>query len=228
MVSPIQRRCTTYMYGVERGASRDHHPPPVGVARRCVGDLHDLPGQQHRQRRDPGHPAGPRPVHLRPGVGGQRLHPGVRRPAAGRRPVRRRVRAAPAVPGRAGGVHRGVVRGRAGRVGRGAHRRPGRAGPRRRAGHADHAGDHQPRLPRPARAHRRGRHLGRRRRPGPRGRPAARRPALAARLLAVDLRDQRAGRAGHDGAGRLGDHASRGRPSASGSTCPAWSCRRSR
>ncbi len=186
-------------------SSRDHHPPPVGVARRRVGDVHDVPGQQHRQRRDPGHPAGPAPVHLRPGVGRQRLHPRVRRPAAGRRPVRRRLRAAPAVPGRPGGVHRSLVRGRAGRLGRGADRRPGRAGPRRRAGHADHAGDHQPRLPGPARADRRGRHLGRRRRSRPRGRAAARWPALAARLLGVDLRDQRADRSGHDGARRMGD-----------------------
>ena len=68
--------------------------------------LHDVPRQQHRQRGDPRHPAGAGPVHGRHRVGGERLHPHVRRPAARRRPPGRRVRPAPAVPDRTGGLHR--------------------------------------------------------------------------------------------------------------------------
>src|SRR6185437_15196272 len=37
------------------------------------GDIHDLPGQQHRQRGDPDHPAQPAPVGVRARVGGQQL-----------------------------------------------------------------------------------------------------------------------------------------------------------
>ena len=50
------------------------------------------------------------------------------------------------------------------------------------AGHPDDAGDHQRHLHRPARAQRRRRHLGRRRRARPGGRPGARRAAHPARL----------------------------------------------
>ena len=49
-----------------------------------------------------------RSLHLsvgRAGVGGQQLHPGVRRAAAGRRPAGRPVRAAAAVPDRPVGLH---------------------------------------------------------------------------------------------------------------------------
>src|SRR5213592_1945147 len=45
--------------------------------RRVPGDVHDLPRQQHRQCRHPGHPARSPPHHRRVGVGGERLHPGL-------------------------------------------------------------------------------------------------------------------------------------------------------
>ena len=98
----------------------------------------------------PGHPARPRPHHRRPGVGRERVHPGVRGPAARGWPARRRLRPPPAVPARTGCLHPGLGDRRARGLGRGARRRPGRAGSRRRARHADDARDHQPRLPRPA------------------------------------------------------------------------------
>ena len=65
----------------------------------------------------------PAPVARGPGVGGQQLHPGVRRAAAGRRPAGRRVRPAAAVRDRAVGVHAGLARRRAGRQRRRADRR---------------------------------------------------------------------------------------------------------
>ena len=116
------------------------------------------------------------------------------------------LRPAPAVPGRAGGLHGLLAARRARRRRRHPDRGPRPAGRRRRAGHADHAGDHQRDLHRPARAQRRGRHLGRRRRARPGGRPGARRPADPARLVGVDLLDQRADRHRHHGARRLGHH----------------------
>ena len=83
-------------------------------------------------------------------------------------------------------------------------------------------------VPGPARARHGGRRLGRRRRARPRGRPADRRLAEPARLLGLDLPDQRADRRGHRGARAW----SASRPAAAAppaaSTCPAWSPRRSR
>jgi MFS family permease len=52
-------------------------------------------------------PSAPRALglhHVRPAMGGHRLRPGVRQPAAARRPTRRPDRPQSNVPGRAGGV----------------------------------------------------------------------------------------------------------------------------
>ena len=155
-------------------------PTPADAAGGGPGHLHDLPGQQHRQRRDPGHPARPAPDDLRAWSGSSALHPGVRQPAAGRRPARRRLGPQAAVPDRAVDLHRGLAGGRAGRQRRRAGRQPRGAGPRRRAGHADHAGDHHRHLHRGRRARRaRSASGARRRRARAGGRPAARRRCSA-------------------------------------------------
>ena len=187
---------------------------PVDVDRGRARHVHDLPRQQHRQRGDPGDPALAAPQHRRAGVGGQRLHPGVRLAAARRWPPGRRVRPPAAVPHRSRHLHRRVLRGRhRQRLGR-ADRRPRGAGPRRRTGHPDHAGDHHRDLPRQAGARRRDRRLERGRRARPSRRSAARRADQPAPVVGLDLLHQRPGRPGHDGPRRLGDQrvARGGRP----------------
>ena len=64
-------------------------------------------------------------------MGGQQLHPGVRRAAARRRPAGRPVRPAAAVPDRSRRVHAGLARRRAGGQRRRADRRAAGAGTRR-------------------------------------------------------------------------------------------------
>ena len=95
--------------------------------------------------------------------------------------------------------------------------RPRPAGNRCRGRHPDDAGHHQRDVHRPARAERGGRDLGRRRRTRPCRRPGAGRAPDPARLVGVDLLDQRAGRHRDHGARRLGHHGvARGRGTSHG------------
>ena len=194
----------------------------VGASGHEPGRLHDLSGQQHRQRRDPDHPAQPAPVGVRAGVGGQQLPAHAGRAAPGRGQAGGRVRAAPAVPDRPGRLHAVLAGRRAGRQRRRPHRQPGHPGRRRGAADADHAGHHRGHLRRYAGTQHGHRHLGRGRRPGPGHRPGARRPDQPALPLGLDLPDQRAGRRDHLRSSRCGTCANPGPPPRSaGSTCPA-------
>src|SRR6266536_1549473 len=182
---------------------RNHvrHPTPgnplVDPYRGGLGHLRDLAGQHRGERGTALDPARPAPEPGRAGVGGQRLHPGLRQPAVGRRPAGRPVRPAAAVPGRAGPVHRRVAGGRA-RQHRGrAHRRPGRAGRGCGVARPDHPGHHLHDLPPGAGAQPGHRRVERRRRARPGARPADRRAARPALALERDLLRQRAGRPGH-------------------------------
>ena len=101
-------------------------------------------------------------------------------------------------------------------------RQPRRPGRRRRADDAGDALDRHQRLP-AQRARQGDGHLGRRLRPGARGRPGARRLAHRARLLAGDLLPQHPGRDRRRRGRRSSRCASRAtRPSAARSTTPAW------
>ena len=166
-----------------------------------AGHLHDVPGQQHRQRGHPGHRTRSAPDHVRTGMGGQLVHPGVRQPAAGRRPAGRRLGPQAAVPDRAVGVHGGLARRGVGRERRRPGHQPSGAGTRRGPGHADHAGDHLGHLHQPAATGGRGRDLERCRCARPRGGSAARRRAQPVPQLGLDLLRQRAGRPGDAGPG---------------------------
>ena len=185
--------------GVSSQEERARVQTLVGIGGGRLGHLHDLSRQQRDERRDPDHPARPAPVDRGPGVGGQQLHPGVRRAAAGRRPAGRRVRPAAAVRDRAVGVHAGLARRGAGRQRQRADRGAAGAGPGRRAHGADHAGHHRGHLHRPPRADPRDRRLGRDRRARPGLRPAHRRLHQPAPALGLDLPDQRADRRDHHG-----------------------------
>lgn len=72
--------------GIRRWRKRD------GVAGHRVLSAHGGPGHHHREHRTAGHPALPGLLHHQPGLGGQRLHPHLRRSAAARRPDRRHPR----------------------------------------------------------------------------------------------------------------------------------------
>ncbi len=166
----------------------------VDADRGLCRDLHADPGRDDRLGRAGRHPGRPRRVPARVAVGRRRLHPAAGGRAAQRGGPRGPDRPAPALRHRAGGLHPGLARLRAGRLGGHADhlpRDPGRwCGPalRHRLAAA------RRRLPgaRPARPG--GRHLRRQLRGGDRGRAAHRRGARRRSGLAVDLPDQRAAR----------------------------------
>ena len=132
-------------------------------------------------------------THLRPGMGGQRVHPGLRLPAAGRRPVGRCVRPQAVVPGR---PRRSSPSPRWPpgwpATPPNAGRQPGGAGLGRGAGHPDHAGDHLRDLHRCPQTGCGSGHLEWRRRAGTGRRSVAGRAAEPARQLGMDLLHQRA------------------------------------
>ena len=164
-------------------------PPLVDARGHVLRAVHGDAGQHGRERGAALDPGRPGRLAVGPRVDGERVHAHLRRAAGHRRPPGRRVRQAPDVPGRRGGVralqrrhrlrsHPGVAGGRA--------RGPGHG---RRVHDARHAVDHHQRLP--ARGARQGdRHLGRRVRAGPGDRPGGGRRADRVRVLARDLLPQ--------------------------------------
>ena len=155
--------------------------------------LHGDARQHRREHRPPRDQVRLRSVHLRPLVGGQRLHPELRCPARHRRPARRRLRPQAHVPGGPRRVHARVHRRGALAVDRAADLLACRPGRRGRVPDAGLALDPDRRLPRP-RARARARPVGRHLRPGARHGPGARRPARREGRLGVDLLPERPGR----------------------------------
>src|SRR6266498_4789130 len=96
-----------------RAGRRDgrHRQPPARPGPCCHRDraADGAAGCDHRQRDAPIHPAGARLFRIRPGVGGQRLHAGLRRAAAARRPGRGPARPPQGVHRRAAALQRRVA-----------------------------------------------------------------------------------------------------------------------
>ena len=183
------------------GARCPHQAPHAD--RLHPGHRRRVPRRHRGQRRAAGDPRRPRHRPRRAAVGRRGLPADARRAAAGRRLARRRARPQADLLGRAGGLRRHVaaVRARADR--RAADRRAGAAGHRRRAARALLARDHHRRLPR-RRARRGDRDVDGVGRDRDGGRAARRRAAGRPRLVALDLRDQRAVRARDAGDPALG------------------------
>ena len=162
---------------------RHRHRPADGGTRR-----------DDRERRAAPHPARARLLRHRPGVGGQRLRPDLRRPAAARRPGRRHPRPSPGVHRRHGPVLAGLaarrVRHHAGLAARG----PRGAGRRRRGHRPDRAGPDHHHLPGGTAAQPGDGRLLRDEHRRRRGRPDGRRPADHLPVLALGAVRQRAHR----------------------------------
>ena len=163
--------------------------------------VHGRARQPRRQRRAAEHPPRARSFDPVAGVDGQRVRAGLRRAAADRRRARRSVRPPADVHVRDRAVHPVLSRSRARGLGRPADRRQGAAGRRRRdrdAADPDPAGRGVP-----AGAPRcRDRDLVGDQRDRRGARAAGRRRRHPAELVALDLLDQRADRAGPGPAGR--------------------------
>ncbi len=150
-------------------------------------------------------------------MGGDRVRPGVRQPAAGRRPARRHVQPQAGLHHRSGRVRSLIGARRRRHIVRHARGRPNPAGRircRPRPGRPGHPGQH---LPRPARAWPGVRRLRVRRGWRGRGGPHPRRPPHRVLLLALDAVRQPVLRRGRDSR-RPGLHADQpaGQPSADG------------
>ena len=143
-------------------------------------------------------------------MGGQRLHPLLRRVAARRRPPGRRLRSAAIVPARPGGLHGRLHDRRHGRLLRRAG--GGTGPPGHRGGHVDarHFGHRDHDLPRADRASPGHRHLGGGGGVGPRRRSGHRRHAHPARVVALDLLRERSDRSPHAGTRSRGGAGRRG------------------
>jgi hypothetical protein len=151
----------------------------------------------HRgQHRPPFHPGQPGDGHRRPGVGHQRLHPRLRWTPPPGRPDRRPARPPPGLRDRRPDLHGRLPPRRHGDHPRPAPHHAGRPRCRLRTGGAHGPRPRHRQLPRRCRPRPGHRHLRRLRWPGRIGRPAPRRRADRRRLVAVDLVDQRARRAG--------------------------------
>ena len=124
---------------------------PLGAGHRI---LHDPDRHDHRVGRQPRDHEGPRHRLQRGDLGDERLPARLRRAAADHRPPRRPLRPEEPLPHRPRDLHARLGLVRILRHHRRAHRRPCRAGPRRRAHDAADDGRHHPHLP--ARAPRRG------------------------------------------------------------------------
>ena len=174
--------------------SRRKHKSVADPRDRLPRPVHGRARRDRRERRSPLHSARAALLRLEPPVGRQRVHAHLRRLPAARRPRGRPARSQAAVRGRGDRVQRRLAAQRPRADVRDADRRPGAPGPRGRARLPRRALDHHDDIHRAGGAHQGARRLERDRGRRRRGRPAPRRRAHPARLVAVDLHRQRPGR----------------------------------